>query len=79
MKDAKEAASSYSSGMSKAAMIGLSFIFHHLVIVMLIFIIAAVIVFSDSGVVFENDVQLKVKKSIHLEKFHVTKIFCSIT
>ncbi len=60
VKDAKEG-SSYSSGMSKAAMI-MIFIFIIFVILMLIFIIVAVIVLSDSVLYLIMDVQLKAKK-----------------
>ena len=59
-KDAKEG-SSYSKGMSKEAKIML-FIFITFVIVMVISIIVAVIVFSDSGVVFENGRTIKGKE-----------------
>ncbi|WP_295131493.1 DUF2207 domain-containing protein [uncultured Catenibacterium sp.] len=60
VKDAKEG-SSYSKGMSKEAKIML-FIFITFVIVMVISIIVAVIVFSDSGVVFENGRTIKGKE-----------------
>lgn len=60
VKDAKEG-SSYSKGMSKEAKIML-FIFITFVIVMVISIIVAVIVFSDSGVVFENGHTIKGKE-----------------
>lgn len=60
VKDAKEG-SSYSKGMSKEAKIML-FIFIAFVIVMVISIIVAVIVFSDSGVVFENGRTIKGKE-----------------
>ena len=60
VNDAKEG-SSYSKGMSKEAKIML-FIFITFVIVMVISIIVAVIVFSDSGVVFENGRTIKGKE-----------------
>ena len=60
VKDAKEG-SSYFKGMSKEAKIML-FIFITFVIVMVISIIVAVIVFSDSGVVFENGRTIKGKE-----------------
>ena len=60
VNEAKEG-SSYSKGMSKEAKIML-FIFITFVIVMVISIIVAVIVFSDSGVVFENGRTIKGKE-----------------
>ena len=60
VKDAKEG-SSYSSGLSTVAKIML-FIFVIFVILLVIVVVVALIVFSDSGVVFENGRTIKGKE-----------------